>query len=43
MYNRMLKDMINRYKLLKGYKVHYIVGFDCFGLNVQETFDDKSF
>jgi isoleucyl-tRNA synthetase len=31
MYNKVLKDIINRYKLLRGYKVHFSPGFDCFG------------
>ena len=43
MYNRMLKDMINRYKLLRGYRVHHLVGFDCFGNHVEDTFSDAAY
>ncbi|PIK47451.1 putative isoleucine--tRNA ligase, mitochondrial-like [Apostichopus japonicus] len=33
--NKILKDIINRYKLLQGYKVHYIPGWDCHGLPIE--------
>lgn len=33
--NKILKDMINRYKLLQNYKVHYIPGWDCHGLPIE--------
>ncbi|GLJ53792.1 hypothetical protein SUGI_1148040 [Cryptomeria japonica] len=33
--NKILKDFINRYKLLEGYKVHYIPGWDCHGLPIE--------
>lgn len=36
MYNKVLKDIVNRYKLLLGYRVHYMPGFDCFGTNVED-------
>ncbi len=43
--NKILKDIINKYKLLQGYKVRYVPGWDCHGLpielkvlqNIQET------
>lgn len=38
LYNKVLKDIINRYKLLQGYRVHYIPGFDCFGTNTEDFF-----
>jgi len=38
MYNKTLKDVINRYKVLQGYRVHYVPGFDCFGTNVEDAF-----
>ena len=42
-YNKVLKDIVNRYKLLRGYRVHYIPGFDCFGNNTEDAFAaDKS-
>ncbi|XP_060070569.1 isoleucine--tRNA ligase, mitochondrial-like [Ylistrum balloti] len=33
--NKILKDITNRYKLLKGYKIHYIPGWDCHGLPIE--------
>ncbi|ORX90165.1 isoleucyl-tRNA synthetase [Basidiobolus meristosporus CBS 931.73] len=33
--NKILKDIINRYKVLQGYKVHYIPGWDCHGLPIE--------
>ncbi|OWF46981.1 Isoleucine--tRNA ligase, mitochondrial [Mizuhopecten yessoensis] len=33
--NKILKDITNRYKLLKGYKVHYVPGWDCHGLPIE--------
>ena len=33
--NKILKDIINRYKLLTGYKVSYIPGWDCHGLPIE--------
>lgn len=38
MYNKVLKDIINRYKLLQGYRIHYTPGFDCFGANNEDFF-----
>ena len=33
--NKVLKDIINRYKLLRGYKVRYVLGWDCHGLPIE--------
>ncbi|ODN06322.1 Isoleucine--tRNA ligase, mitochondrial [Orchesella cincta] len=33
--NKVLKDITNRYKLLRGYKVNYIPGWDCHGLPIE--------
>lgn len=33
--NKILKDIINKYKLLQNYKVHYIPGWDCHGLPIE--------
>lgn len=33
--NKILKDIINRYKLLQNYKVQYIPGWDCHGLPIE--------
>ncbi|KAK9894284.1 isoleucyl-tRNA synthetase [Cystobasidium minutum MCA 4210] len=33
--NKILKDVINRYKLLRGYRIHYMPGFDCHGLPIE--------
>ena len=38
MYNKVLKDAINRYKLLRGYRVDYVPGFDCFGSHTEDFF-----
>jgi len=38
MYNKVLKDILNRYKLLRGYRVHYVPGFDCFGTHTEDFF-----
>ncbi|MEQ8958325.1 MAG: class I tRNA ligase family protein, partial [Coleofasciculus sp. C2-GNP5-27] len=32
--NKILKDIINKYKLLQGHKVRYIPGWDCHGLPI---------
>lgn len=36
MYNKVLKDMINRYKLIRGYRIEYSPGFDCFGVHNED-------
>ena len=33
--NKILKDIINRYQVLKGTKVHYTPGWDCHGLPIE--------
>ncbi|CAO3658029.1 unnamed protein product [Umbelopsis ramanniana] len=33
--NKILKDIILRYKLLQGHKVHYTPGWDCHGLPIE--------
>ncbi|KAG6668104.1 isoleucine--tRNA ligase, chloroplastic/mitochondrial [Carya illinoinensis] len=33
--NKILKDIINRYKLLQNYKAHYVPGWDCHGLPIE--------
>lgn len=34
-FNKILKDIINRYKLLQNYKVHFVPGWDCHGLPIE--------
>ncbi|MDJ1181659.1 isoleucine--tRNA ligase [Roseofilum casamattae] len=33
--NKILKDIINKYKLLQGHKVRYVPGWDCHGLPIE--------
>ncbi len=33
--NKVLKDIINKYKILKGYKVRFVPGWDCHGLPIE--------
>lgn len=33
--NKVLKDMINRFELLQGKKIHYVPGWDCHGLPIE--------
>lgn len=33
--NKILKDVTNRYKILQGYRVNYIPGWDCHGLPIE--------
>ncbi|XP_027116024.2 isoleucine--tRNA ligase, chloroplastic/mitochondrial isoform X1 [Coffea arabica] len=33
--NKILKDIINRYKLLQNFKVQYVPGWDCHGLPIE--------
>jgi isoleucyl-tRNA synthetase len=33
--NKTLKDIINKYKLLRGHKVRYVPGWDCHGLPIE--------
>ena len=32
---QILKDVTNRYKVLRGYKVDYVPGWDCHGLPIE--------
>ena len=34
--NKVLKDIINRYKLMRGYRIHYVPGWDCHGLPIEQ-------
>ncbi|NBD33207.1 MAG: isoleucine--tRNA ligase [Cyanobacteria bacterium] len=44
--NKILKDIINKYKLLQGYKVRYVPGWDCHGLPIElkvlQNIDEKN-
>ncbi|KAK6907961.1 hypothetical protein I203_101962 [Kwoniella mangroviensis CBS 8507] len=33
--NKVLKDIINRYNLIRGKRVHYVPGWDCHGLPIE--------
>ena len=33
--NKVLKDFINKYKVLNGYRVHFVPGWDCHGLPIE--------
>lgn len=33
--NKILKDIINKYQILRGRKVHYVPGWDCHGLPIE--------
>ena len=33
--NKVLKDIINKYKILRGFKVHFVPGWDCHGLPIE--------
>lgn len=33
--NKILKDIINRYKLLQNHKIHFVPGWDCHGLPIE--------
>lgn len=34
--NKVLKDIINRYQLLQGNRIHYVPGWDCHGLPIEQ-------
>jgi len=34
-YNKVVKDTINRYKLLKGHKIDFTLGFNCHGMIIE--------
>lgn len=31
-----MKDITNRYKLLQGHRIHYMPGWDCHGLPIEQ-------
>jgi len=33
---QIMKDIANRYKLLRGYRVHYFPGWDCHGMPIEQ-------
>ena len=33
--NKILKDMINKYKFLRGFRTQYVPGWDCHGLPIE--------
>ena len=35
-YNKVLKDITNRYRVLNGYAISYTPSFDCYGINVED-------
>eukprot|EP01103_Thecamoeba_quadrilineata_P011823 TRINITY_DN2918_c0_g1_i1.p1 TRINITY_DN2918_c0_g1~~TRINITY_DN2918_c0_g1_i1.p1 ORF type:complete len:795 (-),score=126.92 TRINITY_DN2918_c0_g1_i1:506-2890(-) len=39
--NKITKDIINRYKILQGYRVNYIPGWDCHGLPIELKATEK--
>ncbi|MEO8376034.1 MAG: isoleucine--tRNA ligase [Candidatus Sumerlaeota bacterium] len=39
--NKVLKDLIVRYKTMKGFRAHYVHGSDCHGLPIEQKVVDK--
>ncbi|XP_066952788.1 isoleucine--tRNA ligase, mitochondrial isoform X1 [Macrobrachium rosenbergii] len=39
--NKILKDITLRHKLLRGYKIHYVPGWDCHGLPIELKATEK--
>ncbi|ADC89712.1 isoleucyl-tRNA synthetase [Thermocrinis albus DSM 14484] len=39
--NKILKDVINKYWLLKGYRVDYVPGWDCHGLPIEQQVEKE--
>lgn len=39
--NKVLKDIIVRYKAMKGFRAHYVHGSDCHGLPIEQKVVDK--
>ena len=37
MYNKVLKDITNRFKIIQGYKVSFTNGFDCYGVDIEDS------
>ncbi|XP_068212857.1 isoleucine--tRNA ligase, mitochondrial [Palaemon carinicauda] len=40
--NKILKDITIRHKLLKGYKIHYVPGWDCHGLPIELKANERA-
>jgi hypothetical protein len=36
LYNKVLKDAVNRLKILQGHRVHFQLGFNCFGVEIED-------
>jgi len=36
LYNKVLKDTLNRIKIMQGYKVLFNIGFDCHGISIED-------
>ena len=39
--NKVLKDVINKYMLMSGYRIHYIPGWDCHGLPIEQQVEKE--
>jgi isoleucyl-tRNA synthetase len=39
--NKILKDIIVKYKLLRGYRVDYVPGWDCHGLPIEQQVEKE--
>jgi len=39
--NKILKDMINKYKFLRGFRTQYVPGWDCHGLPIEQKVVEK--
>jgi len=35
-FSQIMKDIANRYKLLRGCRVHYFPGWDCHGMPIEQ-------
>jgi hypothetical protein len=40
LYNKIIKDSFNRLKIMQGYKVHYNLGFECYGIRIEDRVMD---
>lgn len=36
LYNKVLKDAVNRLKILQGHRVHFQLGFNCYGVEIED-------
>lgn len=34
--NKVIKDVVNRMKILQGYRVNFNIGFDCHGVDIED-------